>query len=269
MSENDELGSAVNTSDNSLVATTSCEYTKDLNSESDSYKDCLSHASSDATMSVDVIKEVVSDEVKSVGNINSEDSFKKEYKMAELEKKIKNEVLKTEDIEKKLKEAEAREEALLKRITENQKTITKMTGVLEAYEKTIAELIAEKQQIIESYEKKCADLQNERDLNFTHLTSLEGTFTDLHAKYERSKQITTSLKKSEESLIAEKKQCFENLRLQEQRYEKMKSHAMQQLELANSKLDVLSKTHAQETAKLKALLKKEEISRLSTNEQKI
>ncbi|XP_055699978.1 transforming acidic coiled-coil-containing protein 2 isoform X2 [Phlebotomus papatasi] len=269
MSENDELGSAVNTSDNSLVATTSCEYTKDLNSESDSYKDCLSHASSDATMSVDVIKEVVSDEVKSVGNINSEDSFKKEYKMAELEKKIKNEVLKTEDIEKKLKEAEAREEALLKRITENQKTITKMTGVLEAYEKTIAELIAEKQQIIESYEKKCADLQNERDLNFTHLTSLEGTFTDLHAKYERSKQITTSLKKSEESLIAEKKQCFENLRLQEQRYEKMKSHAMQQLELANSKLDVLSKTHAQETAKLKALLKKEEISRLSTNEQLI
>ncbi|XP_059610638.1 uncharacterized protein LOC132257658 isoform X2 [Phlebotomus argentipes] len=266
MSENDDLGCA-NTSDNSLLATTSCEYAKDLNSESDSYKDCLSQASSDATMSVDVIKEVVAEEVKSVANITSEGTYKKEYKMAELEKKIKNEVLKTEDIEKKLKEAEAREEALLKRITDNQKNITKMTGVLEAYEKTIAELIAEKQQIIESYEKKCSELQNERDLNFQHLTSLEGTFADLHVKYERSKQVTITLKKSEESLIAEKKQCHENLRIQEQRYEKMKSHAMQQLELANSKLDMLMKTHGQETAKLKALLKKEEISRLSTNEQ--
>ncbi|XP_055679508.1 uncharacterized protein LOC129787771 isoform X2 [Lutzomyia longipalpis] len=269
MSENEEIGFCVNNSESSPVATASCEYAKDLNSESDSYKDCLSQASSDATMSVDVIKDVASDEVKSVVNINSEDSFRKEYKMAELEKKIKNEVLKTEDIEKKLKEAEAREENLLKRLTENQKTITKMTGVLEAYEKTIAELIAEKQQLIESYEKKCSDLQNERDVNFQHLTSLEATFTDLHAKYERSKQITTALKKSEENLMAEKKQCLENLQLQEQRYEKMKSHAMQQLELANGKLDVMLKTHGQETAKLKALLKKEEISRLSTNEQLI
>ncbi|GAB0088244.1 hypothetical protein DMENIID0001_026370 [Sergentomyia squamirostris] len=262
MSENDELG-CITSSDNSHVATTSCEYAKDLNSESDSYKDCVSQASSDATMSIDVIKDVAADEVK----INSEESFKKEYKMAELEKKIKNEVLKTEDIEKKLKEAEAREEALLKRITENQKTITKMTGVLEAYEKSIAELIAEKQQIIESYEKKCADLQHEKNLNYLHLNSLEGTFSDLHVKYERSKQVTLLLKKSEESLIAEKKQYQENLRVQEQRYEKMKSHAMQQLELANNKLDTLAKQHSQETAKLKALLKKEEISRLSTNEQ--
>lgn len=43
--------------------------------------------------------------------------------------------------------------------------------------------------------------------------------------------MTSQLKKSEEALLAEKRQNLENLRLQEQRYEKMKNHAMQQLEM--------------------------------------
>jgi len=36
---------------------------------------------------------------------------------------------------------------------------------------------------------------------------------------------------------------------------------------ANNKLDSLTKNHAQEITRLKALLKKEEVSRLSTKEQ--
>ncbi|XP_039948262.1 transforming acidic coiled-coil-containing protein 2 isoform X4 [Bactrocera tryoni] len=222
------------------------------------------------SMSVDVIKDmnIDNDCNKSFENSNSQPDEKQiNYKMDELEKKIKNEVLKTEDIEKKLKEAEQREEALIKRITEKDKTITKMTGVIEAYEKAIAELIAEKEQLLQSYEKQLAEVKADRDSNYQHLTSLETTFADLHVKYGKSKEMTLQLKADEEALVVEKRQILENLRLQEQRYEKMKNHAMQQLEIANKKLESLNKEHSIETTKLKALLKKEEISRASINEQ--
>lgn len=219
-------------------------------------------------MSVDVMQDLkIENDSKSIEEIDTQTDIKQNYKMDELEKKIKNEVLKTEDIEKKLKEAEQREEALIKRITEKDKAIAKMNGVIEAYEKAIAELISEKEHLLQNYEKQLAEVKADRDSNYHHLTSLETTFSDLHVKYEKSKEMTAQLKSSEETLLAEKRQNLENLRLQEQRYEKMKNHAMQQLEIANKKLESLSKNHSMEITKLKALLKKEEISRASMTEQ--
>nr|XP_017031198.1 transforming acidic coiled-coil-containing protein 1 isoform X6 [Drosophila kikkawai]XP_017031199.1 transforming acidic coiled-coil-containing protein 1 isoform X6 [Drosophila kikkawai] len=199
-------------------------------------------------------------------NLNKEDKSHN-YNMDDLEKKIKNEVTRSEDIEKKLKEAEQREEASIKRITEKDKAIAKLNGVIEAYEKAIAELISEKEQQAHGYERQLQDVQTDRDTNYHHLTSLETTFSDLHVKYEKSKEMTTQLKLNEESLQAERKQMMDNLRMQEQRYDKMKSHAMQQLEIANKKLDHITREHADEVKKLKALLKKEEISRVSMTEQ--
>ncbi|XP_016977274.2 uncharacterized protein LOC108043205 isoform X2 [Drosophila rhopaloa] len=200
-------------------------------------------------------------------NLNTEDKSHNYNNMDELEKKIKNEVTRSEDIEKKLKEGEQREEALIKRITEKDKTNAKLNGVIEAYEKAIAELISEKEQQAQLHERQMQEVQADRDANYHHLTSLETTFSDLHVKYEKSKEMTSQLKGNEESLLAERKQMMDNLRLQEQRYDKMKNHAMQQLEIANKKLDTYAREHADESKKLKALLKKEEVSRVSMTEQ--
>ncbi|XP_055522445.1 transforming acidic coiled-coil-containing protein 1 isoform X2 [Wyeomyia smithii] len=186
----------------------------------------------------------------------------------ELDKKqSKNESLKTDELEQKLKEAEIREETLLKRITDKDKTISKMSGVVEAYERAIAELIAEKEQTAQNYEKTCEALKADSEINAQHLESLEKTFSDLHAKYERLKAITVEYKEREEELVTERNRFEENLRMQEKRYENMKSHAMTQLEIANNKLSEIVQNHAQEVTKLKALLKKEEIYRASVNEQ--
>lgn len=70
-------------------------------------------------------------------------------------------------------------------------------------------------------------------------------------------------------ILQDRKTFTENLKMQEMRYEKMKQHAMTQLEIANNKLAEMSRNHQAETTKLKAQLKKEEISRASTNEQLI
>lgn len=50
-------------------------------------------------------------------------------------------------------------------------------------------------------------------------------------KYEKNKELLSQTKSSEEKLLAERKVNGENLKLQEQRYEKMKNHAMMQLEM--------------------------------------
>lgn len=51
------------------------------------------------------------------------------------------------------------------------------------------------------------------------------------SKYERSKQQMEALKKSEELLLADKQQAMEQAAAQEERYDKLKKHAMQQMEM--------------------------------------
>jgi len=213
---------------------------------------------------VDIMKDIsVENKISESNHIEGEEtklsshhSEQNGLKMAELENKVK-------------KEAEMREEALLKRISEKDKQIAKMNGVVEAYEKAISELIAEKEQLLQSYEKKCGDLKNDSESNANHLESLEATFSDLHAKYERTKQVAMELKDREEGILQDRKALTDSLKMQEARYDKMKAHAMSQLEIANSTLAEINRNHQAEVTKLKALLKKEEISRASVNEQLI
>lgn len=50
-------------------------------------------------------------------------------------------------------------------------------------------------------------------------------------KYERTKQIAMELKEREENIVQERKTLTESLKMQEARYDKMKAHAMSQLEM--------------------------------------
>lgn len=88
---------------------------------------------------------------------------------------------KMDELEKKLKDVESREESYIKRITEKDKTIAKMNGVIEAYEKTIAKIVAEKEQLSSDFDKRCQDLKYDSEMNLKHLLSLETTFNDLNA----------------------------------------------------------------------------------------
>ncbi|XP_040169845.1 uncharacterized protein LOC120904127 isoform X2 [Anopheles arabiensis] len=173
------------------------------------------------------------------------------------------------DLEKKMHDVELREESMLKRITEKDKTISKMSNVVEAYERTIAELISEKEILIRNHEIECDSLKQDNEINAQHLESLEKTFSNLYAKYERMKKNAIKYKENEEKLVEKVVKLEECLRAQEQRYEKMKCHAMSQLEIANTKIDEAIRNHSQESAKLKAQIKKEELYRISINEQLI
>merc|ERR1712013_564297 len=95
-----------------------------------------------------------------------------------------------------------------------------MKQVLKEYEKTISELIADKESAVE-------DLQN-----------VEAAFADVHRKYERTKQVVEGFKKNEEQL---------------------KSYAEDKLEEANKEIDNISRSQDAEIAKLTAMLQKTEM----------
>lgn len=204
-----------------------------------------------------------------VQNMSEDRSVPNEEGYAEVGKKCKTEEVNIADIEKKMLDVELREESMLKRITEKDKTISKMSNVVEAYERTIAELISEKEILIRNHEEECENLKQDNEINAQHLESLEKTFSNLYAKYERMKKNAIKYKENEDKLLEKVMKLEECLRAQEQRYEKMKSHAMSQLEIANTKIDEAIRNHSQEAAKLKAQIKKEEVYRISINEQLI
>lgn len=111
----------------------------------------------------------------------------------------------------------------------------------------------------------------------------------LSRKYEKCKQLSLEVKENESKLLEKLEMAQQQIKAQEQRYDKLKNHALFQLEgwvltagivleivvlnelfllrRANAKLETLTRTHANDLKKLQAQLKKEEISRQSLNEQ--
>lgn len=51
-----------------------------------------------------------------------------------------------------------------------------------------------------------------------------------HSKYEKSKQLAIEVKDSEAKLVEKLEFCQQQMKLQEQRYDKLKNHALSQLE---------------------------------------
>lgn len=50
------------------------------------------------------------------------------------------------------------------------------------------------------------------------------------SKYEKSKQMAVEVKDSEAKLVEQLEFCQQQMKLQEQRYDKLKNHALSQLE---------------------------------------
>lgn len=103
-----------------------------------------------------------------------------------------------------MEEYAATEEILRKRLAEKEKTFAKnwwenrtgfpsvlfsisdekffvfISAIIEAYEKTLAEIVTETEQLRESREAANERVRQERDTHYAHLMSLEITFSDLH-----------------------------------------------------------------------------------------
>jgi len=149
---------------------------------------------------------------------------------------------------------------------------TQMKLVLKEYEKTIAELIAQKKTDRENFECEIIRLQEENKQAAQDLQNVEAAFADVHRKYERTKSVVEGFKQNEDTLKSCLDECTTKLHKQDERYERLKSHAEDTLEKANKEIDNLSRSQDAEIARLTAMLKKTEMKATSLErsvEQKV
>merc|ERR1711874_778214 len=108
----------------------------------------------------------------------------------------------------------------------------------------------------------------ERNQIFEDLQAVERAFTDLHRKYERTKEVIAGFKSNEDVLKSSLDDLTNKYQKEEERFEVLKTHAETRLEEANSKISDLQRSKAAEIAKLTALLRKSEM-RISSLERSV
>jgi len=144
-------------------------------------------------------------------------------------------------------------------VKQRQESEEQMRQVLKEYEKTISELISEKEKFKQRFEAEREALLGERDQSITDLQNVESAFADVHRKYERAKTVVEGFRQNEDTL----KKCLEESRVelvrQEEKYDRLRRHAEETLEKANAEIEATSGSHEAEVARLTAMLKKTEM----------
>ncbi|XP_034834179.1 putative leucine-rich repeat-containing protein DDB_G0290503 [Maniola hyperantus] len=155
---------------------------------------------------------------------------------------------------------------LNERLAEKTKINKSMANVVEEYERTIASLVAELEQDKKRNAEERMRLINERDEQTAHLASMEGSFSDLHSKYEKCKQIILNMKANEDRYKKSFKEFDENLLKMQKNYDLLKQHATSKLNHANLELEKLNKAHDAEVLKLTATIKRKDLHITSLEE---
>ena len=98
------------------------------------------------------------------------------------------------------------------------------------YEKTISQLIAEKEREKANMEASLQNTIKERDQAIEDLKEVERAFSEFHRMYERNRAAAENLHKNEEALKKALAAYQERLQQEQHKYETLKLHAAQKLE---------------------------------------
>jgi len=143
-----------------------------------------------------------------------------------------------------------------------------MLQVVEEYEKTIQQLLTEKNREkdvgLTNIEKK----KEEAEQIKSEIEDVKRASKDLNKKYSRTKEVITTSMANEAALKAEVGEMAARVRQGTERYGVLRGHAEAQLEEANTRLAEVKKCKAAEVAKLTALLRKGEMHVASLEREK-
>ena len=105
-----------------------------------------------------------------------------------------------------------------------------MMGIVEEFEMTIQQLIREKERTTVVAEIERERAMTERNQIFEDLQAVERAFTDLHRKYERTKEVIAGFKSNEDVLKSGLSDLTNKYQKEEERFEVLKVHAETRLE---------------------------------------
>ena len=129
-----------------------------------------------------------------------------------------------------MKQQEAELIRLRRELAGHTESNKQMMGIVEEFEKTIQQLIREKErtQVVSEIERERA--VTERNQIFEDLQAVERAFTDLHRKYERTKEVIAGFKSNEDLLKSSLAELTSKYQKEEERFEVLKVHAETRLE---------------------------------------
>ena len=129
-----------------------------------------------------------------------------------------------------VKQQEAELVSLRRDLAGHTESNRQMTGIVEEFERTIQQLIREKErsQVVAEIERERA--LTERSQIFEDLQAVERAFTDLHRKYERTKEVIAGFKSNEDLLKSSLAELTSKYQKEEERFEVLKVHAETRLE---------------------------------------
>ncbi|XP_061047860.1 transforming acidic coiled-coil-containing protein 3 [Eubalaena glacialis] len=150
-------------------------------------------------------------------------------------------------------------EALRGRCTALQEKILEMGKIMDGFEGTVYQAMEEAQKQKELAKAEIQKVLREKDQLTADLHSMEKSFSDLFKRFEKQKEVIEGYRTNEESL----KKCVEDsigrIEKEGQRYQALKAHAEEKLQLANEEItQVRSKAQAEALA-LQAVLRKEQM----------
>lgn len=218
----------------------------------------VSREQNEADLALTQLRELLAEKEINVYNLRSESKELKD-RLTTMENQMKSLEAESEERLKKINE-------LNEKLSEKTKLNKSMAAVVEEYERTIASLIAETEQDKKLHNEERMQLMKERDEQTAHLASMEVSFSDLHSKYEKSKQIILSCKANEDTYKKSIKEFEENLTKMQNNYELLKQHATSKLNHANQELEKMNRAHESEVLKLNAMIKRKELHITSLEE---
>ncbi|XP_066987596.1 transforming acidic coiled-coil-containing protein 3-like isoform X7 [Macrobrachium rosenbergii] len=169
--------------------------------------------------------------------------------------------------EKKLRQAMKDEQKEMSNLGE---TVTELTQSRDAllklvgqYKGMLASLVSEKEKEKQNQEERIKTLEQERNQALEDLANVEVAFSDVHRKYERTKQVVDTLRRNEETLRGAVTDYENKLQKQEQKFIEFQKHAEEKIQLANEEFEAMRRANDQEMTKMAALLKKAEMKIMS------
>ncbi|KAH9642971.1 hypothetical protein HF086_013532 [Spodoptera exigua] len=212
----------------------------------------------EADLALTQLRELLAEKEIHVYSLRSESKELKD-RLSSLESHLKSLEEESQDRLKKIND-------LNTRLAEKTKINKGMAAVVEEYERTIASLISETAQDKKRHAEERIKLINERDEQTAHLASMEVSFSDLHSKYEKSKQVILNCKANEDTYKKSIKAFEENLTKMQNNYELLKQHATSKLNHANQELEKMNRAHEAEVLKLNAMIKRKDLHITSLEE---
>eukprot|EP01137_Pigoraptor_chileana_P027144 Opistho-2@9372 len=165
-----------------------------------------------------------------------------------------------EESEKEIESLRAQVKALTEHTTVDGEKNKNLTKILDDYESVMTSMLAEMEAEKATHAAALQTALRDKEQALGEFRSVETAFSDLHRRYEKLKETNDSLKKNEDILKQALSATQQDLVTFEQRYNALKRHAEDKLEMANQEIERVRAGHSTELAVVSARLKKSEIA---------